>query len=147
MPAGQVPGVEASKPRADGDLGSRDHGQQSHALLQCWSADEVPAAGELRGIVHGPRGVGGAHARREEATVLEFLLDVLESRRENHVHLPAVAHRNHRAEFVQQGRVKSSVMWYLVLLSPLANKMVAPLPAVHWKPCPLPTGTPANVRP
>jgi hypothetical protein len=29
-------------------------------------------------------------------------LDVLESRREDHVHLPAVAHRNHRAELVEQ---------------------------------------------
>src|SRR5450759_1548096 len=43
--------------------------------------------------------------------------------------------------------VKSSVTWYFVVLSPLVNKSVAPLPAVHWNPCPLPTGTPASVRP
>src|ERR1035437_5942097 len=43
--------------------------------------------------------------------------------------------------------VKSSVKWYFVVLSPLVNKSVAPLPAVHWNPCPLPTGTPASVRP
>src|ERR1035437_8467804 len=43
--------------------------------------------------------------------------------------------------------VKSSVTWYFVVLSPLANKTVAPLPAIHWNPCPLPTGTPASVRP
>ena len=30
--------------------------------------------------------------------------------------------------------VKSSVTGYFVLLSPLANRRVAPLPAVHWKP-------------
>jgi hypothetical protein len=39
----------------------------------------------------------------EEASVLEVLLDVLESRREDHVDLPAVAHRNHRAKLVEQG--------------------------------------------
>src|SRR5437867_1973870 len=48
---------------------------------------------------------------------------------------------------LSNGCVKSSVTWYFVLLSPLANRRLAPLPALHWNPCPLPTGTPPSVRP
>ena len=43
--------------------------------------------------------------------------------------------------------MKSRLMWYLVSLSPPVNGTLVPLPAVHSKPWPMVTGTPASVRP
>jgi len=75
VPAGHAPGVDASKPRATVIWVHESNGQQLDALLQIWSADEVPASGELRRVVYRPRGIGGTHTGGEEAAILEVLLE------------------------------------------------------------------------
>ena len=99
----------------------------------------------LRRVVHRPRRVGRAHARREEAAVLQLLLrrSRIAARR------PCTSSGSRSSEpprrvLSSKVCVKSSVTWYFVSLSPFANRRLAPLPAVHWNPCPLPTGTPAE---
>ena len=73
------------------------------------------------------------HARSEEAAVLQLRLCRLESRREHHVDLPAVVHRDGPRELVCQP-AKLRLTWYAVSLSPPANWTLAPLPSVQWKP-------------
>ena len=65
--------------------------------------------------------------------------DVLEARREDHVHLPAVAHRNHRADLVQQGlrEVERDVVLRVVVAvgeqdgGPAARRPLESLPAAN----------------
>ena len=129
----------------DGDLRRGVHGDQAHALLCRGRTDEVPVARERGRIVHLPHRVRWTDASGQEATVPQFALRLLEARGEDHVHLPAVGHRNHDVVLVAElsGEVEGDVVLRVVVSASKAHAWNRTQLSI-WSPspsCPLVTST------